>query len=167
MGLKIQKLSIDDGADIYRLLQELPSDENGFINSVAGKPYEAYRAWLQGAAASSAQKGLVDGWKVPQSTYWLYLDGAPIGYGKIRHFLTEKLKETGGHMGISIHPSLRGRGYGKAFLALLIDESRKLGISELLFTIKNTNEPSIKAVLANGGIIEKVTQERHYIVIDL
>ncbi len=34
MCLEIRKLSIDDGHDIYEMLQELPADENGFINPV-------------------------------------------------------------------------------------------------------------------------------------
>jgi predicted acetyltransferase len=28
---------------------------------------------------------------VPQTTYWLYIDGKPVGYGKLRHYLNESL----------------------------------------------------------------------------
>ena len=167
MQLAVRKASIADSLDIYQLLQQLPANENGFINSVAGKTYEEYRQWLESTVASSRQEEIVDGWKVPQSTFWLYLDEQPIGYGKIRHFLTEKLKATGGHLGISIHPQYRGKGYGKAFIQLLLEESHKLGIHELLFTIKNENLPSINAVLANGGILQQITSERHYLTIQL
>ena len=167
MALTIKRANLCDGVDVYELLQTLPADENGFVNSMAGKSYQDFQAWLQGVVANAQQKGIVDGWKVPQSTYWLYLDGDPIGYGKIRHFLTDQLKESGGHMGIAIHPQMRGRGYGTFFIAGLIDESRKLGIKELLFTIKNQNVASIQAVIANGGIVEKITDERHYLSIKL
>ncbi len=43
MGLEIRKLTIDDGHDIYEMLQELPADENGFINSVHGKTFDEYK----------------------------------------------------------------------------------------------------------------------------
>ena len=42
MQYKLTNLSIKDGKDIYDMLQELPADENGFINSVYGKSYEEY-----------------------------------------------------------------------------------------------------------------------------
>lgn len=167
MQLTIRKASVYDGADVFQLLQQLPPDENGFINSAAGKNYEEYRLWLERVVAAGQQHAIIDRWKVPQSTYWLYCDETPIGYGKIRHFLTEKLKETGGHLGISIHPQWRGKGCGKAFIGLLLDESRKLGIDELLFTVRNENLASIKAVISNGGVLQEVTNERHYLTIRL
>ena len=36
MNLEIRKLSQNDGKEFYDMLQEMPADENGFINSVAG-----------------------------------------------------------------------------------------------------------------------------------
>ena len=72
MNLKIQKLSIDDGMAVYEMLQEMPADENGFINPVSGMTYEEYRKWLKKSVKSSEQVGVVDGWKVPQTIFWLY-----------------------------------------------------------------------------------------------
>ena len=129
--------------------------------------YDEYQLWLKGAADACRQEGIVDGWKVPQSIYWLFLDEQPIGYGKVRHFLTESLRDAGGHIGLSIHPAFRGRGYGKVFLALLIEECRTLGIEALLCTIRNENRASIQMVLACGGVLDRVTDKRHYITIQL
>lgn len=165
MALYLRKASAEDGEDIYRLLQALPAEENGFVNTAAGKSYEEYRQWLLGVVKNAAQQGIVDGWKVPQTTYWLYCDDLPVGYGKIRHFLTEKLKETGGHLGISILPEHRGQGLGTFFIGALVQECKTLEIEEVLLTIRNSNQASIKAVLANGGQIEKIADERHYLVI--
>lgn len=165
MTLTIKALSIDDGFDIYQMLQEIPADENGFLNSAFGKDYAAYQAWLQSAAANARQQDIVDGWKVPQSTYWLFADETPVGYGKIRHFLTDKLKESGGHLGYSIRPAFRQKGYGTQFLGLLVEESRKLGIEEIYLTIRSENIASIKTALANNARILKVTEQRHYLAI--
>ena len=93
MSLEIRKLSPDDGKEFYDMLQEMLADENGFVNSVAGKSYDEYQAWLKASAASSEKKEIVDGWKVPQTFFWLLEDGKPVGFGKVRHFLTEKLLE--------------------------------------------------------------------------
>ena len=81
--------------------------------------------------------------------------------------MTEKLLEEGGNIGYAIRPSERNKGLGKAFVEMLIAEGKKMNIDRLLFTIRNHNVPSIKAVLANGGVIEKATEERHYIWINI
>ncbi len=167
MRLMIRKLSAEDGVAIYNMLQEMPSDENGFLNPVAGKSYDEFKEWLKRAVGSSEQIGIIDGWKVPTTSFWLFEDDKPIGYGKIRHILTEKLLDEGGNIVYSICPSARNRVLGKEFVSGLIKEARRLGVDRLLFTIRNNNIPSIRVSLANGGVIEKITEERHYIWIKL
>lgn len=163
MGIELKKVAVTDGTDIYEMLQELPADENGFINRAAGMRFDEYKEWIKGKVQESEQTGIVDGWKVPQTTFWLFEDGRPVGCGNLRHFLTEKLLEQGGNIGYSIRPSDRNRGLGKVLLSLLIDESRKIGIDKLLLTIHNENTPSLHVALANGGKIEKTTEERSYV----
>lgn len=166
MNIEIRKLSSEDGEDIYQMLQSLSANENGFINSVKGKSYDEYKAWLMEAVRNSLQEGVIDGWKVPQTTYWLYVDGEPVGYGKIRHCLTDKLLMDGGNVGYAIIPSARKKGLGKAFLKLLLQESELLGVERVLLTIKAENKASIKVALAGGGIVEKIELGLYYIRID-
>ncbi len=166
MCLEIRKLSIDDGCDIYEMLQELPAEENGFINSVNGKTFDEYKEWLKRSAKNSEQVGVVDGWKVPETIFWLFENNKPVGFGKIRHFLTDALLENGGNVGYTLRPSARNRGLGKQLLSRLIDESKKIGVAKLLLTIRNHNIPSIHVALANGGKIEKISAEKHYIWIE-
>ena len=162
MTAELRKLSIDDGMDIYDMLQEIPKDENGFINGCHGCSYEEYKQWLIRSNNMANGIGLED-WMVPQNTYWLYVDGKPVGMGKLRHRLTEKLKEDGGHIGYAISPTNRGHGYGKLLLKLLVEEAKKMGIGRILVTIQNDNKASLQVALANGGEIEKVNDIRHYI----
>ena len=166
MGLKIRKLTTEDGRDIYEMLQEIPADENGFLNSANGKTFGEYREWLKGAVKSAEQVGVKDGWMVPQTVFWLFEDGRPVGFGKVRHFLTDALREDGGNVGYAIRPDARGRGLGTRFLSLLIDAARRIGIGRILLTVQNHNTPSIRAALANGGKIEKITADKHYIWIE-
>lgn len=165
MCLEIRN-SIDDGRDIYEMLQELPADENGFINSVKGKNFDEYKEWLKKSVRDSEQIGIVDGWRVPSTTFWLFENGRPVGIGRVRHFLTDALLKEGGNMGYSIRPLARGRGLGKKLVSLLVVESKKIGVDKLLLTIQNHNKPSIRAALANGGKIEKTTVDRHNIWIE-
>ena len=167
MCLEIRKFSIEDGRDTYEMLQELPANENGFINSANGKTFEEYKAWLKKCVRDSEQEGIVDGWKVPSTGFWLYENGKPVGIAKVRHFLTDALLKEGGNVGYAIRPSARNRGLGKKFLSLLMPECKKLGVDRILLTIQNDNKPSIGVGLANGGAVEKVMDGRHYIWIDL
>ena len=162
MNIEIKKLSCKDGEDIYQMLCEMPAEENGFINGINGKTYEEYEAWLRRCEDTARGIGLKD-WMVPQTTYWLYVEGLPVGMGKIRHRLTQQLREEGGHCGYAIRPTQRGKGYGKMLLAQLRVQAKALGISEMLLTIRNANTPSIKVALGNGGVIEKANDVRHYI----
>lgn len=161
MNIELKKLSIDDGKDIYDMLQEIPSLENGFNNGANGRTYEDYKKWLFRQNNLSSGIGLED-WMVPCTTYWLYVDDCPVGFGKIRDYLTDKLREEGGHIGYGVRPSARNKGYGKILLQLLLDKAKEKEINEILITVYNDNQPSLKVAKANGGQIEKITEIRHY-----
>ena len=164
---ELKKLSINDGMDIYNLLQEMPKEENGLINKANGLSFEEFQAWLKAKQIESEQEGLIDGWKVPSTTFWLYVDGVPVGFGNLRHFLTEALSKAGGNIGYGIAPEFRGKGYGNILLKLLLQEARKIGLEKVLVTIHLDNIPSQKVALANGGVISEKTEERYLIWIDL
>jgi len=164
---QLKKISAEDGRDIYDMLQTMPKDENGLINNANGLSYEEFKAWLAAKQKESEQTGLVDGWKVPSTTYWLYVDDIPVGFGNLRHFLTEALSKAGGHIGYGIAPQYRGKGYGKELLSLLLIEAQKINLDKVLITIHTDNIASQKVALANGGLITERTDERVYIWVDL
>lgn len=164
--IELKRLSIADGNDIYYMLQEIPAEENGLINKANGLTFEGFKEWLIGKHANSEQIGIVDGWKVPSTTYWLYVDGTPVGFGSVRHFLTDALRMAGGNIGYGIASQYRGKGYGNEILRLLLNEAQRFGMDKVLLTIHTDNAASIAVALANGGIITEKTDERIYIWID-
>jgi predicted acetyltransferase len=56
-----------------------------------------------------------------------------------------------GHIGYSIVPWKRRRGYATAALARVLDEARKVGLQSVQLTTDPANEPSQKVIKANGG----------------
>ena len=160
--VELRKLSPDDGNDIYELLQLIPKDENGLINKANGLSFEEYKQWLINKQIESEQKGLVDGWKVPSTTYWLYVDNVPVGFGSIREFLTDALRVAGGNIGYGIAKPYRGKGYGKELLKLLLEKANESGIDKVLITIHKENVASRAVAEVNGAILEKETEERAY-----
>lgn len=164
--LELKKLSVDDGFDVYKMLQEIPSEENGLLNKANGLTFDEYKEWLIAKQRDAEQKGIVDGWKVPSTTFWLYADGVPVGFGSIRHFLTEALSQAGGHIGYGIAPQFRGNGYGNEILRLLLKKADEIGLEKVLATVDLDNIASQAVALANGGVITGRTDESVLIWID-
>ena len=97
---------------------------------------------------------------VPHSVFWLVDGGVFIGSADVRHTLTEKLLAIGGHIGYSIRPTERGRGYGTKILELSLFEAKKLGIEKVLITCDDDNTASARVIEKNGGVLEnKVEHE--------
>ena len=162
MVIELKRLSCNDGIEIYNMLQEIPKEENGLQNKANGLTFEEFKEWLIIKQADSEQEGIVDGWKVPSTTYWLYVDGVPVGYGNVRKFLTDALRQAGGHIGYGIAPSFRGKGYGKELLRLLLIEAHNDNIDKILITIHKDNLASQAVARANGGVLTDEKDDRVY-----
>jgi len=76
-----------------------------------------------------------------------------LGVSKLRHTLTPALEDIGGHIGYSIRPSERGRGYGSLILALTLEHARALGLSRVLLTCDTSNIRSARVIQRNGGVL--------------
>ncbi|MBQ7850115.1 MAG: hypothetical protein IJ343_10365 [Clostridia bacterium] len=98
MDMELRPLTIHDADDVYDLLQRLPAEKNGFLNPMAVKSREEFQAWLVRQAKNVQKTEIEDGYRVPQAIYWLCEDGRPVGVGKLRDFLTDVLRHSGGEI---------------------------------------------------------------------
>ncbi|MEX2804359.1 GNAT family N-acetyltransferase [Streptococcus sp. H31] len=91
--------------------------------------------------------------------------GRALGFLHLRLRLNDYLLNQGGHIGYSIRPSERGKGYAKEQLRLGLKEAGKKNINPVLVTCHKTNDASQKIILANGGIYEDTREavERFWI----
>jgi predicted acetyltransferase len=97
--------------------------------------------------------GLQPGW-VAYTTYWLIrADRSVIGNSSLRHWLTPALEDLGGHIGYSIHPQERRKGYGTSLLRLMLEKAREKGMSKVLITCNTDNIASSRVILNNGGVL--------------
>jgi len=161
----LKELTPNDGSDVYDMLQGIAKDDNGFMNDVKDMPYDTYTQWLK--RHDEIAKGItLPEWMVPQTTFWLYCDSAPVGIGRVRHYVNEALKENGGHIGYAIASPYRGKGYGNEILRLLLIECKNMGIDEVLIDAYNHNEPSNKVICRNGGRLVRETDVKNYYIIE-
>lgn len=100
--------------------------------------------------------------QVPESVYWAIQDGQMVGRVSVRHYLNEKLKKRGGHIGYQVSTSYRGKGLAKQILRLSLREAKRLGLSEVLLTTDKSNLASQKVIKANNGLLDgSLSTEAH------
>ncbi len=93
---------------------------------------------------------------VPHSTFWLIGDDDQlVAVSNLRHFLTDRLRRDGGHIGYGVRPSARRRGYGRAVLGKTLEHARSRGLDRVMLTARKSNVGSIGVILQNGGILEE------------
>ena len=99
--------------------------------------------------------------RVPMTQY-IYVresDDKVVGVIQIRHYLNDLLARYSGHIGYSVAPSERRKGYATQMLRLVLPKCRELGIDKVLITCIQGNEGSRKTILKCGGVYESTVYE--------
>ena len=81
---------------------------------------------------------------MPSITFWIMRADRMIGIANFRPNLNEQLENYGGHLGIAIRPSERGKGYGRRLCPFLAAKARELGIRHMLLTSEADNPAGIR-----------------------
>ena len=123
------------------------------------KKGKTYEEWLDNNIKLheedyASEKGLV-----PAYTYFLIRenDNKIVGMIDLRLWLNEYLRNIGGHIGYSIRPTERRKGYNKINLYLILKEAQKNNLEKVLITCADYNDGSRKTILSFDGRFEKTT----------
>jgi len=102
-----------------------------------------FRGYVRHLRLVARGVGLSPGW-VPYTVFWSVKPGLPLVVGElhIRHWLVPASEKEGGHIGYTIAPSLRGKGFGTQQLALGLGKARALlGLDRVLVTCRTGRAP--------------------------
>ncbi|MBC52923.1 MAG: GNAT family N-acetyltransferase [Gammaproteobacteria bacterium] len=91
---------------------------------------------------------------VPATTYWLVHGSDIVGVSNLRHYLNDRIRYAGGHIGLGIRPAWRGRALGNRLLELTLEKAAEHGINPVYVHCHKHNEPSARMIIANGGVLE-------------
>lgn len=121
---------------------------------------ESARQWLADTRAYADPATVPEG-KV-QATQFLAVrasDGRLVGMIQIRHYFNEYLEKYAGHIGYSVRPSERRKGYAKEMLRLALPYCKSIGLDRVLIACEPGNPASRRTILANGGVYECTVHE--------
>ena len=86
-------------------------------------------------------------------------DNKLVGMIQVRHYFNEYLEKYAGHIGYSIRPTERLRGYAKEMLKMALPFCREIGLDKIMISCVEGNIGSEKTILANGGVYEYSVHE--------
>ncbi|WP_342420445.1 GNAT family N-acetyltransferase [Paenibacillus sp. FSL E2-0178] len=111
-----------------------------------------FAGMLQSLREHAGGENIKDGW-VSSSTFWLVTtDQRVVGAVNIRHWLTEALLRTGGHIGYGVVLSERRQGYASELLKQALLKAAELGIEKALVVCDAVNTASERTIRKNGGV---------------
>ncbi len=115
--------------------------------------YTDYQDWL--AQVARASDAATSPWGVAATTYFSVHRGSGriIGTIQLRHTLSEEMKQGGGHVGYSVRPTERGKGYAKQQLALVLREAGRLGLTRVMVSCEKRNAASAAVIRSCGGVL--------------
>nr|WP_314459456.1 GNAT family N-acetyltransferase [uncultured Clostridium sp.] len=83
-------------------------------------------------------------------------DNKIIGVIDFRHHINHPILSVwGGHIGYSVRPDERKKGYAKEMLRQNLKNCKAFGLDKVLITCNYANIASEKTIIANGGVFEK------------
>jgi len=159
----LKEANVDDTEKEYEFLKDTPTNENGFENKYYGLSYEDFiNQALPQIIEVSKGIDLPNGY-VPETFYFLWDDNNIVGLFKIRHYLTDYLRNGAGHIGYGIHKNYRGKGYANKGLALAIEKAKDvIKEKEIYLSVHIDNPASLKVQLNNKAYIHHFDEKENY-----
>ena len=160
--MELRKLNLHDAAAQWEYTTALPADENGLTNPYHGVSFKDYTEKVLPALISYEHPVNMPDWFVPETYYYLWDGDCLVGEFRIRHYLTEALRNGAGHIGYSIRKDMRGKGYGTAGLRLTLEIAKTIIPEEEIYLRVNKDNTASRKIMLNNGAYTAGEDETHY-----
>lgn len=166
--MKLRRPTLADKEAILSMMAEFEETQSAHDGGFWDAEAFVYEAWLESNRDMEMGLGIPEGWVPAVQLVAFARDGQAVGFLNLRLRLSAYLLEEGGHIGYSIRPSERGKGYAKEALCQGLQVAKEKNIKRALVTCSTENPASRAVILANGGQFEDVRNgtERYWIDLD-
>ena len=163
--MELRRPSLADKETVLEMMEEFEKYQSPHDGGFWDAENFVYEEWLESNQNQEMGINLPEGW-VPSIQLVAFSEkGQAVGFLNLRLRLSNFLLEEGGHIGYSIRPSERGKGYAKVTLRQGLQVAKEKNIKKALVTCSVNNPASRAVILANDGLIEDVRNgvERYWI----
>jgi predicted acetyltransferase len=166
--MELRRPTLADKETILSMVAEFEETQSAHDGGFWDAEAFVYEAWLESNRDMEMGLGIPEGWVPAVQLVAFARDGQAVGFLNLRLRLSAYLLEEGGHIGYSIRPSERGKGYAKEALHQGLQVAKEKNIHRALVTCSTENPASRAVILANGGQFEDVRNgtERYWIEVD-
>ena len=163
--MELRRPTIVDREAVLDMMAEFEQTQSAHDGGFWDTENFVYEEWLETNMQKEMGINLHEN-RVPSIQFVSFDDvGHALGFLNLRLRLNEGLLNYAGHIGYSIRPSERGKGYAKETLSQGLQLAKEKNIKKALVTCSVNNPASRAVILANGGIFEDARNgvERYWI----
>ena len=163
--MELRRPILADKETVLEMMAEFEQTQSAHDGGFWNANNFVYEEWLKNNQDHEMGINLPEGWVPDIQLVAFSIDGQAVGFLNIRLCLNDFLLEEGGHIGYSIRPSVRGKGYAKESLRQGLQVAKEKNIKKALVTCSTENPASRAVIVANSGVFEDVRNgvERYWI----
>ena len=166
--MELRRPTLADKETVLEMMAEFEQAQSPHDGGFWDAENFVYEEWLESNQYHEMGINLPEGWVPDIQLVAFSRGGQAVGFLNLRLRLNDYLLEVGGHIGYSIRPSERGKGYAKEALRQGLQVAKEKNVKRALVTCSTENPASRAVILANGGVYEDVRNgtERYWIDVD-
>lgn len=163
--MELRRPRLADKETVLEMMAEFEQTQSAHDGGFWDAENFVYEEWLKNNQDHEMGINLPEGWVPDIQLVAFDESGHALGFLNLRLRLNKALLNFAGHIGYSIRPSERGKGYAKEALRQGLQVAKKKNIKKALVTCSVENPASRAVIVSNGGVFEDIRNgvERYWI----